>query len=303
MSASFPVSLATSVPPVTKEVKEEPINLAELPSDLTASILIRLGAVDILENAKKVCTSWRDICKDPSMWRKIDLRAICKDPSLLDDFAFDRFCRHGVDLSQGSLLEIDIEHFATDSLLTYIAERSSNLRSLGLRVYHGFVTNKGLVDAIAKFPLLETLEVSHSSLKLNLKAIGQACPQLKTLKLNSSGSVRVKCDDEYALAIAESMPQLCHLQLLGDRLTDTGLNAILDGCPNLEHLDLRKCFNIKLAGNLEKKCLERIKEFRRPNDPTADYPFDIVFINYDSDEDYSDDEGLIDAYYDFAGTY
>ncbi|XP_010467545.2 PREDICTED: putative F-box protein At4g05475 [Camelina sativa] len=247
------------------------------------------------------------------MWQKIDLRELGSRG--LDDLALDRLCRHAVDLSQGGLLEIDIEHFATDSLLTYIAERSSNLKSLGLRVYQGYVTNKVLVDAIAKFPLLETFEVSHSSLKLNLKAIGQACPQLKTLKLNSSGSgfcgldelgyrsVRVKCDDEYALAIAESMPKLRHLQLLGDRLTDTGLNAILDGCPNLEHLDLRKCFNIKLAGNLEKKCLERIKEFRSPNDPTVDYPFDIVFVNSDSDEDYSDEEGNIDAYYDLAGTY
>ncbi|XP_010455876.2 PREDICTED: putative F-box protein At4g05475 [Camelina sativa] len=300
---------SSPLPPAMKN-GEYRRNWAELPPELTLSILIRLSPIEILHNAQKVCRSWRRVCIDPSMWRKIDLRN-CR----LDDFAFDRFCRHGVDLSQGSLLEIDIEHFATDSLLTYIAERSSNLRSLGLRVYHGFVTNKGLVDAIAKFPLLETLEVSHSSLKLNLKAIGQACPQLKTLKLNSSGSgfsgldeldyrsVRVKCDDEYALAIAESMPELRYLQLLGDRLTDTGLNAILDGCPNLEHLDLRKCFNIKLVGNLEKKCLERIKEFRRPNDPTADYPFDIVFINYDSDEDYTDEEGLIDAYYDLAGTY
>ncbi|XP_010513578.1 PREDICTED: putative F-box protein At4g05475 [Camelina sativa] len=275
--------------------REEPRNWTDLPSELTSSILLRLGAIEILENAQKVCTSWRRICKDPSMWCKIDMRDLGnRGPGNL---IFDVLCRQAVDLSQGGLLEIYIENFATDSLLTYIADRSSNLRSLGLgfRMYHHHtsISNKGLVNAIEKIPLLETLEVSHPTLKLNLKAIGHACPQLKTLKLNSSGSdslgldelnygtFGIDCDDEYALAIAESMPELRHLQLLGDRLTASGLNAILDGCPLLEHLDLRKCFNINMVGNLEKQCLERVKEFRRPNDSTADYPFDIIFVNYD----------------------
>ncbi|XP_010418996.1 PREDICTED: putative F-box protein At4g05475 [Camelina sativa] len=292
-------TLSTFVPPLMMKDEDKPRNWTDLPSELTSSILLRLGAIEILENAQKVCTSWRRICKHSSMWRKIDMRDLGNRGQ--HNLIFDVLCRQAVDLSQGGLLEIYIENFATDSLLTYIAYRSSNLRSLGLgfRMYHHYtsISNKGLVNAIEKHPLLETLEVSHPTLKLNLKAIGHACPQLKTLKLNSSGSdilgiyelnygtFGIDCDDEYdALAIAESMPELRHLQLLGDRLTASGLNAILDGCPHLEHLDLRMCFNINMVGNLEKQCLERVKEFRRPNDSTADYPFDIIFVNYDLNE-------------------
>ena len=71
------------------------------------------------------------------------------------------------------------------------------------------------------------------------------------------------CNDEEAPGIAESMPELRHIQLFGNILTNTGLTAILDGCPHLEHLDLRKCFNVRLEGDLEKRCSERIKDLKR----------------------------------------
>ncbi|CAE6137772.1 unnamed protein product [Arabidopsis arenosa] len=265
-----------------EERRKEQRNWLDLPPELTTSILLRLSVTDILFNAQKVCRQWRRVCKDPSMWQKINLQ------DCLYRFDFEGMCRHIVDLSQGGLLEINIGHFVSDSLLSYIADRSSNLKGLGLSIYEP-MTNEGVLKGIAKFPWLETLEVFHSSFKLDLKAIGHACPQLKTLKLNFLGcpghdnylrsqvdliSPPVECDDD-ALAIAESMPKLRHLQLIWNGLTNTGLNVILDGCPHLEDLDVRKCFNIKLVGNLEKRCLERIKELRRPGDSTADYPYNI----------------------------
>ncbi|XP_010422438.1 PREDICTED: putative F-box protein At4g05475 [Camelina sativa] len=202
---------STLVPPLMMKDEEESRNWAELPSDLTSSILLRLGAVEILENAQKVCTSWRRICKDRTMWQKIDMRDLGN--RRVGDLDFEILCRHAVDLSQGGLLEIHLDVFATNELISYIAERSRNLISLGL---HQRMTNEGLVNAIAKFPFLETLEVSHSALRLDSKAIGRACPHLKTLKLNSSGwsgyiSFRTVCDDDdYPLAIAESMQVFRH---------------------------------------------------------------------------------------------
>ncbi|CAH8273268.1 unnamed protein product [Arabidopsis lyrata] len=218
---------------------EEPRNWVDLPSELTSLILIRLSVTDILENARKVCSPWRRICKDPSMWRKIDMRDLA-NRGILFKYNADsmrRRCRDAVDLSQGGLLEIKIDRFVSDSLLSYIADRSSNLKSFALPVcYPSITTIEELVNAIAKFPFLETLEFFDLLFILDLKAIGHACPQLKTLKINFSGYT--PCDDDDAIAIAESMPELRHLQLIGNgRLTDTGLNAIRDGCPHLEHLD------------------------------------------------------------------
>lgn len=96
---------------------------------------------------------------------------------------------------------------------------------------------------------------------------------MKTLKFNRpykgmkcKGYKGIKCDDD-ALAIAKNMPELRHLQLWGNKLTNVGLLAILDGCcPYLESLDLRSCFNVDLSGGLGKRCREQIKELRLPND-------------------------------------
>jgi hypothetical protein len=96
-------------------------NWLELPRDLTASILLRLGAIEILENAQNVCTLWRNICKDPSMWRYIDMRNLGD----LHDMPYDleKMCLHAIDRSSGQLVGINIEYFGTDELLTHITQR------------------------------------------------------------------------------------------------------------------------------------------------------------------------------------
>ncbi|CAA7046998.1 unnamed protein product [Microthlaspi erraticum] len=277
MASSSSSSSQSSLPPAAMKDRRY-INWAELPSELTSSILVRLGAIEILEDAQKVCTSWRHACKDPSMWRKIVMRGLGVEYDL------EVMCRHAVDRSQGGLLEIEIWQFGTDSLLTYIADRSSNLRSLRLIMCNLKITGYGLILAVVKLPLLEELELSHCSLAgESLKAIGRTCPNLKTLKLNKfcHRDCGIVSDDE-ALAIAAAMPGLRHLQIFGNYLTNTGLNAILDNCPNLEHLDLRRCFNVNLVGDLEKRCLERIRVLRRPNDSTLDYPFHATIVVMDS---------------------
>uniref|UniRef100_A0A0D3E087 F-box domain-containing protein n=1 Tax=Brassica oleracea var. oleracea TaxID=109376 RepID=A0A0D3E087_BRAOL len=245
----------------TRVMKEdgECINWADLPSELTLSILSRLDTIDILENAQKVCTSWHRVCKDPAMWRKIVIPRDIGD--LVYDLKYVAMCRHAVDRSQGGLVEIDIWYIGTDSLLNYIAD---------------------------SFPSLEELEVPRCRLMVDfLKVVGQSCPNLKTLKLYCEAFMRPRfVYDDFALAIAETMPGLQFLQLVGDLLSDIGVSAILDNCPNLEHLDLRLCFNIKFAGDLEKQCSERIKVLRRPEDSFHDYPYEISFYDTDASEDY-----------------
>ncbi|KAL1188349.1 putative F-box/LRR-repeat protein 21 [Cardamine amara subsp. amara] len=137
-------------------------------------------------------------------------------------------------------------------------------------------------------PFLEHLEISHCYPQIDVKDIGQSCPLLKTLKLNRpSFSKYIVCDDD-ALANAETMPQLVHLELFGNTLTNTGLNAILDNCHHLEHLDLRCCSNIDFVGDLDKRCSERIKDLKRPDDSVPDSPVDDTFSDLDSDDEEED---------------
>jgi len=146
-----------------------------------------------------------------------------------------------------------------------------------------------------------TFHINCSLSKEALKAVGRCCPHLKSLKFNNRGRY-YECDevrghvenmsyqgyhlgpDEEALAIAENMSELRHLQLFGNRLTNNGLQAILDGCPHLESLDLRQCFNVMPAENLRRRCVEQIKDLRFPS--TYDYEFDA---SYDFIEDYLED--------------
>ncbi|XP_030968810.1 F-box protein SKIP19-like [Quercus lobata] len=268
-------------------------NWLELPRDVTASILQRLGAIEILESAQKVCMHWRNLCKDPSMWRAIDMR----NHEYWDLDHLEKMCRHAIDRSSGQLRDISIEYFGTDDLLKHITHSSSQLRRLRLvSCYH--IMDEGLNEAAAKLPLLEELEITICLFsKEPLMALGRCCPLLKSFKLNRQGirSVHIECDEE-AVAVAESMPELRHLQLFGNQLTNDGLNAILNGCPHLESLDLRRCFNVNLSGDLGKRCAERIKSLRRPDDPTDDYEF-AAEIDDGGSFDEDDPSGMSDIDY------
>ncbi|CAJ2640786.1 unnamed protein product [Trifolium pratense] len=69
-----------------------------------------------------------------------------------------------------------------------------------------------------------------------------------------------------AFVIAKTMPELRHLSMIDNRLTNVGLEAILDGCPLLESLDLQNCFLLDLRGSLGKRCCDQIKDFVLPPD-------------------------------------
>ena len=82
-------------------------------------ILMKLGAIEILNSAQLVCTLWRSICKDPIMWRTIDMRNL-EDLNAMR--SLEMMCRHAIDRSCGQLVDINVEYFGTDDLLNYIAD-------------------------------------------------------------------------------------------------------------------------------------------------------------------------------------
>ncbi|KAL2341103.1 hypothetical protein Fmac_009043 [Flemingia macrophylla] len=291
---------------VVVDDEEEQRNWLDLPRDVMCTVFQKLDAVEILTRAERVCSAWRSVSKDPLLWRTIHM------PDSGDsDFQLWVLCRRAIDLSSGHLLSIYIENFATDDLLRYITLNASHLRCLRLACCYR-ISDEGLYEVAERLPQLEELDISLSSgiTKDSLEAIGRCCPHLKSLKFNMEGYRRPHVEsNEEAYAIAETMPNLCHLQLFGNKLTNEGLLAILDGCPHLESLDLRQCFNVTLVGGLGKRCAEQIKDLRLPYDPTDDYPFEAE-IDYGSfDEDYpsgisdidfmSDDD--YDYYYEFSG--
>ncbi|CAF1702300.1 unnamed protein product [Brassica napus] len=133
------------MPPVMKRGRHG--NWADLPPELMSSILLRIGAIDVLENAQRVCRSWRRVCKDPSMWSKIDMR---NDGDLEDmDYDPEIICRHAVDRSQGGLVEIDIGNHARTYATTSF--------------FGNGLTNKGLNAILDACPHLYVYDVDNCS--------------------------------------------------------------------------------------------------------------------------------------------
>ncbi|KAF5182149.1 F-box protein skip19 [Thalictrum thalictroides] len=252
-------------------------NWLQLPRDVMFLIFTKLGAIGILYSAQSVCSSWRNLSKESDLFQFIDFR----NPwHFLDGNVIDakKLSKEAVDRSNGNLIEISLEDIGTDELLDYIVDKSSNSIKCLRLLFCDQVSITGLIEFVRKVPLLEELELCHSPCSGELiEELGRSCLQLKCFKLSCIAFrfMRVESDEE-AFAIAEDMTQLRRLQLFGNKLTNNGLEAILDECTHLEYLDLRRCFNIDLRGDLEKKCVERVKTVRFPNDLCDDFEYEFV---------------------------
>lgn len=184
--------------------------------------------------------------------------------------------------------------------LMSLFNRSSQLKRLTLQDCID-ISGEGLVKAVKKLPHLEELHliIMEEMQASDIKAIGISCPILKSFSFNGRGSTQPNRElyleddefsdsSEFALAIAKSMPNLCHLSLFADWMKNDGLEAILDGCPHLESLDLRQCFRLDLQqGALGKRCSKQIKHVKYPSDSISDIKWVVDDDDWDGDQLYS----------------
>nr|XP_043627257.1 putative F-box/LRR-repeat protein 23 [Erigeron canadensis] len=255
-------------------------NWLDLPSDVTANILSRVGVFDILENVQKVCTTWYQICKDPTFWRVV---SIDNSSNLIGLSVCSNVVKHVVTRSQGQLVDISMKEVCDKYLLQFIADRSPQLRRL--EIIYG-VGEMYVVwrESLKKLALLEELSLFETEFSdKDIKAAGRYCPLLTSLKVNEKPYIF--CNDHvndeqymsdrnaFAVAIGKNLPDLRHLELIGNTMTNTGLKAILDGCRHLESLDLRQVLYIDLKGALGKRCSEQIKHLKLPHDSLEGFQY------------------------------
>ncbi|KAL3360370.1 hypothetical protein AABB24_013683 [Solanum stoloniferum] len=272
----------------TAMAKEPP--WMELQEGIWENILQRLGVIEILKTARKVCRKWRQICKEPSMWRVINMR---NNGNLTEiGYQLEKICRRAVDRSRGELIDINLQYFGNDKLVQYIAERSGKLKRLSIACCY-FKVCESLVEAVQKFPLLEELSLTHTAITIEgIEALGHSCPRLKSFEFNKSlymGSVDDSDNEdernEEALAIAKNLRTLHHLHLIGNSMTNKGLQAILDSCPHLVSLDLRLCKYVSLNKVLSSRISRNIKDVKLPHESLEglEFSFEACW-----DEDLSD---------------
>ncbi|RCV29700.1 hypothetical protein SETIT_6G033200v2 [Setaria italica] len=287
-----------------------------LGTDALLAIFRRLDHVDVLLAADNVCRSWRRAAREePTLWRRITMRG---HEGIARRLNRGGMACEAVRRAAGQCEAFCGEYAGDDGFLMYLIEQAPCLKSLRL-ISCNYVSNEGFTEPVKKLPLLEDLEVSlcdnvggyyacGSDRRSDVfEVVGEVCPKLKHFRRsNKLFDVRVwwnKDDDVQGIA---TMHGLRSLQLFGHALTNEGLETILDGCPHLECLDIRHCFNIDMDEALHLKCAG-IKTLRLPDDPTDDYDLEVHSpirmvveeeIVWDSGY-YSDDSG--DDDWDFYG--
>ncbi|GKC60340.1 F-box domain containing protein [Tanacetum coccineum] len=126
------------------------------------------------------------------------------------------------------------------------ADRASYLKRLEIAYWYSNKVEtwtealKKFSSSLKKFSSLEEPSLHQTGLSdYNVKTLGRHCPLLKILKVNIDPRLvdEVSCDD-FSKAIGKNLPELRHLELIGDALSNIGLKAILDGCCHLETLDV-----------------------------------------------------------------
>eukprot|EP00249_Psilotum_nudum_P013348 c24286_g1_i1 orf=378-1250(+) len=242
---------------------DEDRSWAEMLPEVLVKSFQRLPLPDMFLTVPLVCKAWRKASLDPSLWESIDLR------DWVEDFGFsstyvERMVKLVVNRSCGRLKDLLLSDYGTDDMLIYISERCNSLK--GLSIAHSDITDSGIFKVAHRFPHLELLVISGCDglSKVAIEELGKKCKALKWLERNGSdncftlvGSID---NDEEALAIAQNMPQLKHLEMVDTHISTSGLQALLEGCLNLEYLDVRRCRNIILKGPTLQKCL-MLKEF------------------------------------------
>ncbi|KAJ0805302.1 putative F-box domain, leucine-rich repeat domain superfamily, F-box-like domain superfamily [Helianthus annuus] len=290
------------MPPKSKKLKpkqqRQVRNWFNLPSDIAMNILQRVNALDLLQNARKVCPAWRKICMDPAMWRVIYMES-----DLVEPLACKKICKLAVRRSKGQLVDITLVRFCDYELLKYVADRSSQVRRLEIACY--FRGRNGIwSEPFKKLSSLEELSLVRVKVRAEyIEAAGRCCPLLKTLKVNQKASASeyapydyydfVNMQNEIAVAIGKNLPQLTRLELIGSSMDNIGLQAILDGCCHLESLDLRRCTKLDLNGDLGKRCYQQIKYLKLPHHSLEGY-----LRTYNILDEYEDECDLEFEYYD-----
>ncbi|KAJ4754810.1 RNI-like superfamily protein [Rhynchospora pubera] len=228
---------------------------SELQGDVLMLIFLKLGVMEVLRAAGSVCRSWRKVAKEePELWRRINMtnHGYVRNAHLLKDPT-----RLAIDRSAGRLEEFSVKHFGDDYLLWYLRDRTSILKKLCLISCYQ-LSEEAIADTAKRQPLLEEIQITFGSFSEKVtEIVGKECPLLKSFKFSTSwvnmgtynpNDVEEISNDDEALGIAKTMHQLHHLQLIGNRLTNEGLKAILHGCPHLETLDIRRCYIGLLMG-------------------------------------------------------
>lgn len=224
----------------------------ELIPDALGLIFRNLSLEEILTVIPRVCKSWRRAVMGPYCWQDIDIQEWSQSchPEKVENMLQMLILR-----SSGSLRKLCVSSLTSDRSLSFIADHAKHLQNLGLP---SSKISESIVEQVAvRLSNLTFLDLSYC-VRIGaraLEAIGNHCKFLAELRRNMHPFALLNkfSQDDKALAIASTMPKFKHLELANLLLSTDPVLAILSNCCELELLDIRGCWHVKLDNEFVKK--------------------------------------------------
>ncbi|CAH1448672.1 unnamed protein product [Lactuca virosa] len=95
--------MSSTTAPEPFSAMNESVNWLEMREELMTNILQRLDTKELLTSILKVCTTWRIICKDPTMWKIIRMNKLFDHRD--KNYVLEIMTKQAVDLSCGELID------------------------------------------------------------------------------------------------------------------------------------------------------------------------------------------------------
>ncbi|KAH7430036.1 hypothetical protein KP509_09G079900 [Ceratopteris richardii] len=265
---------------------------ADLPHETLVEILKRVGFEELYMAVPLVCKAWRTASLDRACWQRVNMEScFCNRTESsawwqpVFEGKVDYMLKLSVNRSAGSLLELSTRHCSSSALI-YLVSRCPSVRHVSVASSRG-VTDLAICQLAKSCPQLEHLDVSECAnvgLK-SLEQIGLSCKYLRVLKKNRfigdyDPARKSRLPPEYSRTpspshadaevsvIATYMSNLKHLELRHSKISNQGLLTLVEGCTDLEYLDLVGCLNLT-RGTIEEAAakLPNLKELRRSTAP------------------------------------
>ncbi|KAL1825063.1 hypothetical protein ACET3Z_011841 [Daucus carota] len=221
----------------------------ELLPDALGLIFDKLSLQEVLTVVPRVCKSWGRAVMGPYCWQQIDIEEWSRyqPPENID-----RMLQMLIRRSCGSLRKLCVTGLSTDRMYSFISVHAKSLRTL--RILRSTISDSMMKQVAGKFSSITYLDLSYCIHigAPGLEVIGKHCQFLSKLRrimhpLEVIG--KISQDDE-ALAIAATMPQLEHLEIAYLLVSTYSVVEILTNCRLLKLLDVRGCWNVSLDTKL-----------------------------------------------------
>ncbi|XP_019152854.1 PREDICTED: F-box protein FBW2-like [Ipomoea nil] len=264
----------------------------ELLPDALGLIFKNLPLQELLTVVPTVCKSWGKAVMGPYCWQEIDIE---EWSNRSEPGSVERMLRMLIARSNGSIHKLCVSGLQNEPVFSLIAENARSLRILCLPQSN---MSDSIVEKIAgSLSMITFLDLSYcyKISARSLEAIGKNCKLLEGLRRNMHPLImeeRLSQDNEEAHAIATTMPNLKRLETAYLRYINTiGALEIIHSCPQLEYLDLRGCWQVKLDGEYLKDKFPKLKVLG---------PY--VVDRYERNNDYEDWSDFSDSLYDYESS-